>query len=156
MGIGGYLSTKTESDHYVSERAREAYEVSHVPEAEELEIYEIFERFGITKHAVEGVVIELRNDPDKWVEFMMEFELKLSKPRVSLLSGFTIGTSYLFGGLVPLSPYFFIREDLNLALVVSCVVTVVTLFAFGVVNTLYVGVGRCWSWVCWQQPRLIT
>ena len=38
MGLGGYLAAKTSAEHYNNERQREAYEIEHMPEAEEQEV----------------------------------------------------------------------------------------------------------------------
>ncbi|KAI9300429.1 Ccc1 family, partial [Cunninghamella echinulata] len=52
------------------------------------------------------------------------------------ISALTIGTSYLFGGFIPLLPYFFIN-DTNNALIASVLVTSITLFVFGYVKSIY-------------------
>src|ERR1700722_7153899 len=38
MGLGGYLASKTEIDHYNAEVKRERYEVEHMPEEEKREV----------------------------------------------------------------------------------------------------------------------
>ena len=96
MGLGGYLAGKSEQEHYTSEKARENYEVIHMPHREEAEIYEIFEPYGITQQEAKPIVEALKRNPEKWVDFMMRFELGLEKPDESrsLISAFTIGSSY--------------------------------------------------------------
>jgi VIT1/CCC1 family predicted Fe2+/Mn2+ transporter len=63
---------------------------------------------------------------------MMKFELGLEKPDPARArnSALTIGISYIIGGFVPLSPYFF-TDTPNQGLVWSCVATLVCLFVFG-------------------------
>lgn len=71
---------------------------------------------------------------------MMKFELNLEKPdpNRSWISALTIGVSYFCGGIVPLIPYACIKEATT-ALIVSAVVTVVALFAFGYVKARLLG-----------------
>ncbi len=132
MGLGGYLSGKTEIDHYNSELKREYDEIENLPEREKQEIRDILQEYGISTHAQEEVVMELSKNKDKWVDFMMRFELGLEKPDANRAkkSAATIAISYVAGGLVPLAPYAFF-ENVHTALMWSCVVTVLCLFGFG-------------------------
>lgn len=63
---------------------------------------------------------------------MMRYELGLEKPEENRArqSAITIGLSYIVGGIIPLSPYFFI-DDSQRALYYSCAITLVCLFVFG-------------------------
>ena len=63
---------------------------------------------------------------------MMKYELGLEEPdpNRATKSAFTIGLSYIVGGIIPLSPYFFIHNSEN-ALYYSCGITMVCLFIFG-------------------------
>jgi vacuolar iron transporter family protein len=54
------------------------------------------------------------------------------------MSAFTIGFGYLAGGLIPLIPYFFIKEAFK-ALIYSCVLTGTVLLIFGVVKARVTG-----------------
>jgi len=82
----------------------------------------------------------MAENPDKWVDFMMKFELGLEKPEKgrSLKSALTIALSYIVGGLIPLSPYFFVTRA-SQALLVSVLVTLVVLFIFGAVKGRFTG-----------------
>jgi VIT1/CCC1 family predicted Fe2+/Mn2+ transporter len=140
MGLGGYLAGKTEAEHYQSELAREYDEVNRFPEREKEEVREVFEGFGLSAHSQELIVNELAKDKDKWVSFMMRFELGLEKPEINRArkSALTIGISYVVGGLVPLSPYFFAPTSAQ-AMIYSCVVTILSLFVFGFYKSKLIG-----------------
>jgi VIT1/CCC1 family predicted Fe2+/Mn2+ transporter len=105
MGLGGYLAGKTESDHYLSELKREYDEVDRVPEREKQEIRDILKEYGISENTQELVTEELATNKDKWVQFMMRFELGLEEPHSDRArkSAFNIAASYIVGGLIPLS-----------------------------------------------------
>lgn len=132
MGLGGFLAGKTEADHYASELKREYDEVERVPEQEKLEVKEVFAGFGLSEQLQHDVAEEMAKDKDKWVDFMMRYELGLEKPEANRASqsAITIGLSYIVGGIIPLSPYFFIADSQK-ALYYSCAITMVCLFVFG-------------------------
>jgi len=132
MGLGGFLAGRTEADHYNSELQREYDEVERVPEQEKKEVMEVFADFGLPLKLQQEVADEMAKDTDKWVDFMMRYELGLEKPEANRASqsAVTIGISYIVGGIIPLSPYFFIANS-QMALYYSVVVTMVCLFVFG-------------------------
>ena len=141
MGLGGYLAGKTELDHYYSEQKREYHEVENLRHREIEETKEFFANIGLSEELQEKATEEIAKDRDKWVEFMMKYELGLDKPdpRRATKSALNIGLSYVVGGLVPLSPYFFIDEPIT-ALKYSAVVTLLCLFIFGWFKSKMTGV----------------
>ena len=99
MGLGAYLAAVTEAKHYEVEELRERAEVKEKPLAEEDEVYEIFEQYGIERAQSKGVVEGLKANEDMWVRFMMDFELKLEKPRTKMawIEGIVMAVTYFFG-----------------------------------------------------------
>jgi len=140
MGLGGYLAGKTEVEHYETEFKREQREVIEVPEREEEEVAEIFREYGLEEEQVKSITATMRKKPDKWVDFMMRFELGLEKPEPSRArtSAITIAISYIIGGLIPLLPYLFIPEPAS-ALKISVIVTLIALFIFGYIKGRFTG-----------------
>lgn len=132
MGLGGFLAGRTESDHYSSELRREYREVDEFPEKEKAEVREVFADFGLSEKLQHEIADEMARDKDKWVDFMMRYELGLEKPddNRARQSAFTIGLSYIVGGIIPLSPYFFL-SDSSEALYYSSGITLLCLFVFG-------------------------
>lgn len=141
MGLGGYLAGKTEMDHYRSELKREYDEVEKVPQREKEEVKEFFANLGLSEEMQEQATNEVIKDKEKWVDFMMKYELGLDKPdpKRALKSGLNIGLSYIVGGLVPLSPYFFTESPLA-ALKYSIAFTLICLFIFGWLKSKFTGV----------------
>src|SRR5580693_902278 len=115
MGLGGYLAGRTEMDHYNAELRREYDEVERVPDRERDEVKEFFSGLGLSQEVQDQAVTEMTRDKDKWVDFMMKYELGLDKPdpQRARKSAFNIGSSYIVGGLIPLSPYFFVTDGLQ-------------------------------------------
>ena len=140
MGLGGYLAAKTDADHYDAELKREYEEVENLPEVEKREIREILAEYGISAPTQTVVVDELANNKDKWVDFMMKFELGLEQPHVNRarISAATIAASYVVGGFVPLAAYFFTSPP-SQGLPYSIAVTLIALFAFGFLKNRAIG-----------------
>jgi VIT1/CCC1 family predicted Fe2+/Mn2+ transporter len=132
MGLGGYLAGKTEQEHYDSELKREYEEIEEIPEEEKKEIRVVFAKYGLNLQTQNLIADELAKDKDQWVDFMMKYELGLEKPDANRArnSAATIGISYIVGGLIPLSGYFFTETPYQ-GLIVSAILTVICLFLFG-------------------------
>lgn len=140
MGLGGYLAGKMEVEHYDSELSREYLEIERIPEMEKQEVKDVFAEYGISTKLQNEIAEELSQNKDKWVEFMMRFELGMEKPspKRATQSALTIGLAYVFGGIVPLVAYFVTATPLQ-GLQFSSVITVVFLFVFGYVKTKLTG-----------------
>lgn len=141
MGLGGYLAGKTEQDHYNSEVKREYDEVENLRHREIQETKEFFANIGLSERLQEEATEEIARDKDRWVDFMMKYELGLEKPdpKRATKSAFNIGLSYIAGGIIPLAPYFFIDNSTQ-ALQVSVLATLVCLFIFGYFKSRITGI----------------
>jgi VIT1/CCC1 family predicted Fe2+/Mn2+ transporter len=146
MGLGGYLSGKTEQDHYKNEIKREHYEIENLRHKEIAETKEFFANIGLSKEIQDQATEEIAKDKDRWVDFMMKYELGLEKPdpRRATKSALNIGLSYVVGGIIPLSPYFFIPVSTD-ALKYSLIATLLCLFIFGYFKSRITGVNAWWG-----------
>ncbi|GAC1424119.1 MAG: VIT1/CCC1 transporter family protein [Flavisolibacter sp.] len=146
MGLGGYLAGKTEQDHYNSEFKREHFEVDNLRHVEIKETKEFFANLGLSEELQHRATEEIARDKNKWVEFMMKYELGLEKPdpQRARKSAFNIGLSYVVGGLVPLSPYFLNDSPLT-GLRYSVLVTLICLFIFGWFKSKITGIPPFWG-----------
>ncbi len=135
MGLGGYLAAKTESEHYLTERQRELRETMEMPDREAEEVATVFRDYGLSEEHVTAVVEAIRADTDRWVDFMMRFELGLEAPDPARArqSAALIGGSYIVGGLIPLAPYMIVADTAT-ALWVSVLVTLLALCVFGYIK----------------------
>ncbi|MEP6719276.1 MAG: VIT1/CCC1 transporter family protein [bacterium] len=140
MGLGGYLAAKSDAEHYAKEREREKREVAEIPHEEMKEVAEVFEEYGLTREQTLPLVEALRKQPQKWIDFMMRFELGLEKPdpKRALTSALTIGGAYAVGGFVPLAPYMALTRA-STALLFSIVVTILALLVFGFIKGRFTG-----------------
>ncbi|KAF8635682.1 hypothetical protein AX15_000308 [Amanita polypyramis BW_CC] len=169
MGIGGFLASQAERDHYRYLRKQTALRVARSCDGEiEREVAEILEPVGVDNKTSLAVARSLRdaelhgdatengysvsNDVEnaklRWshqvglTAFLLKFGHNLEEVPTRRLytSAFTIGIGYLLGGLIPLFPYFFIPRA-HVALIYSCIVTGIVLLIFGAVNARITGAG---------------
>ncbi len=140
MGLGGYLAGRTEIEHYQAEEKREYDEIEKLYEVEIQETKDIFAQYGLPESLQEQVAQAIAQDKKKWVDFMMRFELGLDRPNQNraFQSAFIIGISYIIGGLIPLTAYFFTQTP-ERGLMYSSVITLLCLVLFGFVKSKLTG-----------------
>lgn len=140
MGLGGYLAARTDFEHYVTEQQRENWEIDHLPDREKEEVADVFRNYGMDDVHIQPILNAMSNNREKWLDFMMRFELGLEapNPKRGRISALTIGLSYVVGGFIPLSPYILIHS-LFTALLVSIIVTLIALFLFGFIKGRFTG-----------------
>ncbi len=143
MGLGGYLSTKSYNELYTRELAREYREVGEIPEQERREVRHIFEEKGFAGEDLDRAVRVITEDKDRWVKFMMHEELGMQEEdlRPPARSAAIVGGSYMAGAILPLLPYLVAANVLQ-GLLYSSVITLIALFAAGVVKGMMSG--RAW------------
>ncbi|HEV3136794.1 MAG TPA: VIT1/CCC1 transporter family protein [Pirellulales bacterium] len=141
MGLGGYLAARTDAEHYEAERRREFREIEELPRQEEQEVADVFRGYGLAEEHVAPVVAAISAQPERWVDFMMRFELGLEAPNAgrARTSAMTIALSYIVGGLIPLVPYMFVA-DISAALWSSIALTLAALFVFGFIKGKFTGI----------------
>ena len=132
MGLGGFLAGESEIDHYNSEMKREYAEIETVPQLELKEVEVALMSMGVDSALSGQVATQISKNKEKWVNFMMQVELKLEKPAENRArkSALTIAISYLVGGMIPLFPYIITKTN-TAGFFLSCTVTVIALIIFG-------------------------
>ncbi|KAF9078325.1 VIT family-domain-containing protein [Rhodocollybia butyracea] len=158
MGIGGFLASQAERDHFRFLRKQTSARVTLSCSGEmEREVEEILGPLGVDEKACRIVAESLRkagtenaNHTEahklRWsndvglTAFLLKFGEGMEEVPTKRLyiSAFTIGMGYLLGGLIPLLPYFFI-DQAHVALIYSCIVTGVVLLIFGAIKAQVTG-----------------
>ncbi|KAJ1627896.1 VIT family-domain-containing protein [Pavlovales sp. CCMP2436] len=143
MGVGEYLSTKSENEYIAEERSREAWEFKNHPEGEISEMVEIFVNRGMSKPDAEEVISRMAKYPEFFINLMMTEELGLKVPDESertLLRAFVMFASFATFGFLPILGYtataFFVRdkteaESSRHMMIAACAITSVTLVGLG-------------------------
>jgi len=147
MGVGEFLSSKAENEWILSEREREAWEMTNYPEGEIREMIDIYEERGMNRADAKVVVETMAKYEQFFVDVMMKEELELQVPEDnhtlgSFKEGVIMFFSFAIFGTFPLLGYIIIPicfpnlgpESLFIS---ACVVTWLVLFFMGCVKSLF-------------------
>ncbi len=112
MGLGNFLSVRSDKDLYNATRVKEQLEIRNKPENEYLETVIIMKDKGFSVEQAETLANIYRTNEDYWVDFMMNNEHGMPDVREekAALSGFTTFSSFLVFGSVPLLPFIFLQD----------------------------------------------
>ena len=69
------MAARTEAEHFAGERNREERETHELPETEAAEVAQVFRAYDLPEEIVTAVVNAIRADRQRWVDFMIRFEL---------------------------------------------------------------------------------
>jgi len=140
MGVGAFLSLKSEKEYFDQERRREGWEVDEYPAEEREELVEIYESQGYSKEDAETIVTIQAKNRERLVDAMMIHELGLNvDERVPFKSAVATFVSFIIAGSVPLLAYFGgLIFDLSPSLQfgLSVVMTAGSLFVLGAAKVL--------------------
>ncbi len=130
MGLGAYVSTKSERDFRSSEEARERWEIEHLRDKEIDETKKIFSEKGIEEPLLTEVVNAIIKDHERWIKIMMTEELGFpDHPPRPIFSALVIGIAFALAASFPVIPYFFLNGQY--ALITSFFFTGAALFGIG-------------------------
>lgn len=153
MSLGSFLSLRADQDVYRSEKAKEAYEVTHEPDNEFAETVEILKRKKFNEKDATALATIYRRNPQYWTEFMMKDELEMTNPENEKPIFVALSTFLAFVGFgfIPLIPFVFRFEAEHFITSILFTATSLLLLGFlrawvtkqrpfrGVLETLFVG-----------------
>ncbi len=131
MGIGEYISTKSQAEYYASEAQRER---AHIKAYRGLEIQELRQMLlekGYPADLVEPLVQHVAGDDDRFVEFMMREEFGVGKEsgRSPVSAMMLVMVAFVAGAVLPVLPFALASTTMGLALATA--LSVSGLFAAG-------------------------
>lgn len=135
MGLGEFLSARSEHDLYRRRRAMELREIENNPEQERMELFEILRQRGLPAGKADTVTTHLVEHPDIMADLMLTYEFGLQNPddeNPAANGMFTFGSFILFGA-VPLLPYFLRPAD-DLSFWLSVAATGFALLSLGLLR----------------------
>jgi len=182
MGIGGFLASQSERDHYRFLRKHTSARVLRSCAGEmEREVHAVLGPVGVEEKLSRQVAESLRKvevdsggmggvagtptEEDgalRWSKevgltaFLLKFGEGLEEvpDRRLYISAFTIGMGYLVGGIIPLLPYFFTPYAKE-GLLYSCILTGLVLLVFGAVKAHITGAGTGTSGYLWGAISML-
>lgn len=142
MGLGNFLSVRSDQDVYRKEEAKEREEIHNNPHIEELESVEILQSKGFTKEDANALTQIYKKNKQYWLEFMMKDELELQDPTTEnpLYTALSTFIAFIIFGSIPLAPYV-LFSNLENPFMLSVGFTFAALCALGILR-----------WKVTQQP----
>jgi vacuolar iron transporter family protein len=143
MGVGAFVSSKSQRAFFQAEIAREAWEIEHMPDHERDEIREIYRKLGFTADETEIIVRRVTSSPELWLRVMSREELGLAEEVFDspIRVGFVTSVSYQAGALLLLTPYAFTSNPPR-AFVAAAAIALAALLVTGAAKT----------WVTKERP----
>lgn len=142
MGLGNFLSVRSEQDLYRAARKEEARIVTASPEAELAYTQTLLESKGFTATDAATIARLYATNEPYWLDFMMSNGREMSDPRGenAALNGLATFGSFLVFGAIPLLP-FIVAADAPAQTVFyySIIGTVVALVCLGILKWRVVG-----------------
>ncbi len=137
MGLGEYISSKSEYNFAKNEIKKEKAEIELFPDEEKEEVRDIFTKMGFYGENLDACVKTITSNKQVWLDFLTKSELGLDEPEHPALGALLTFLAFVFGAFVPLFPYF-----LNLgivSLIFSSIISFVLLFVVGALKSKITG-----------------
>jgi VIT1/CCC1 family predicted Fe2+/Mn2+ transporter len=108
MGLGEFLSTRSQRDLYMAQRQVELRELRENPEQEREEILSMLTERGLSDADAETASHLLMKSPELVADMMMSYELEMPDMRTArpAMDGLVTFLSFVAFGAIPLIPYF--------------------------------------------------
>lgn len=107
MGLGEFLSSRSERDVYTATRAAEMKRIFSEEESEREELVTLLQMRNLSKSDATALGDELMKHPDLAADFMMSYEFGMANPDDSnpVVNALHTFVSFILLGLIPLFPY---------------------------------------------------
>jgi VIT1/CCC1 family predicted Fe2+/Mn2+ transporter len=142
MGLGNFLSVRSEKDLYKVSRDSELIELKNNPNGEYGETVRILQQKGFSETDATTLAGTYRHNEEYWLDFMMQHKHEQPDPRGEneVYTGLATFFSFMVFGAVPLLPFILQEEgDPATAFFYSSVGTFVALVALGVLKWRVIG-----------------
>jgi VIT1/CCC1 family predicted Fe2+/Mn2+ transporter len=135
MGLGEYLSTKSQTEYYASEAKREREHVRAHGALERQEVRDMLEKKDYPPALVDQIADHVVADEDRFVDFMMreEFGVGQESERSPLVAMALVMGAFVVGAILPLVP-FLLGIGALAGLGIATVLSLSGLFAAGAIK----------------------
>lgn len=135
MGLGEFLSARSEQDVYRATRDKELHEIRTNLEMESAEMVEIFQEKGVTADDARTMTNILERNPEFMADMMMQYEIGMADPSDEnpAMNGLATFTSFVIFGAIPLLPYFLMAASIT-TFYLSVLATFVALVILGLIR----------------------
>ncbi|WP_320143824.1 VIT1/CCC1 transporter family protein [uncultured Cohaesibacter sp.] len=135
MGLGEFLSTRSQKDLYHKQRKFVFEELKHHPQQEYAELVQMMTERGLTLNSAKKIATEIMKSPELVADLMMSYELEMHDMRqVSpALDGLVTFVSFVTFGVIPLVPYLLLPPTQS-AFFLSVLTTFMALVGLGLLR----------------------
>ncbi|HET6398559.1 MAG TPA: VIT1/CCC1 transporter family protein, partial [Candidatus Thermoplasmatota archaeon] len=121
MGLGEYISTKSQTQYYEAEARREREHIRKHPQLERQELREMYEEKGYPPDIVDRLVEHVTADESRFVDTMMreEFGVGSESSRSAVVAMALVMLAFLVGAALPVAPYLLGSGGLRVATLLS-------------------------------------
>jgi VIT1/CCC1 family predicted Fe2+/Mn2+ transporter len=135
MGLGEFLSSRSERDVYRATRARELEEARRNPEFETAEAVEILGGHGMSEPDARAMAAVMARNPEFMADFMMQYEIGMADPAgdAPATRGLMTFLAFIVFGAAPLVPYF-VLDPVPATFGISLFFTFAALVALGMLR----------------------
>lgn len=132
MSAGTFLSSKSENEMKERMLAEERYEIQTNPEKEKRELREFYESRGFQPDEIEMMIARVTSDEELWLEEMAYRELGIipDEEDTAVRDAGFMGISYIAGGVIPLTAYFFLPVGSAMPISIGGAVTALFLLGY--------------------------
>jgi vacuolar iron transporter family protein len=142
MGLGNFLSIRSDQSLYRSIREKEEAETQQNGDIEAEETVTILMSKGFIESDARTITALYRKNPEYWVDFMMNHELEIPDPRNerAVYSGLATFLAFVSFGTIPILPFLMFDSFSSHALFeISAVGTFIALIFLGLFKSEIIG-----------------
>ncbi|MCA9362291.1 VIT1/CCC1 transporter family protein [Candidatus Kaiserbacteria bacterium] len=142
MGLGNFLSVRSDKDLYLVHRENERVGLTANPANERVETIRILEEKGFSSEDAAKLADTYRSNEEYWLDFMMHHKRELSDPRGDneVLTGLATFSSFIVFGSIPLLPFIVEQSgDAATTFIYSCIGTFIALILLGLLKWRVIG-----------------
>lgn len=146
MGLGEFLSSRSERDLYMAHRRKELIEIERNSDNERAEVVAILKSHGMETEDASTMTDIFHRNPDLMADFMMVYELGMpdTSDESPAVKGVFMFLSFALFGAVPMLPYFFLAPSAD-TFRLSILATFIALVCLGLLRwyVTTVNIWRC-------------
>jgi len=138
MGLGAYISMKSELEYYKNQIEKEKKSIAIVPNIEVEEIMDVYIKKGFTKKEAKEIVNKIIKNKRSWLETLLHEKVwvgKIGEDPKKL--GLTNGLAFVLGGTFPILPFIFLET--SYPLFIGTLFALIILFIVGSIKSKYTG-----------------
>lgn len=142
MGLGNFLSVRSEKDLYNAKRETETKVLAEQPEMEEEKTVRIMQEKGFTAEQAVTMAGIYKTNQEYWTDFIMQHDLEMADPRGEneIFTGLATFVSFMIFGAIPLLPFMFQSEgNPQTAFMISSFGTFIALVMLGLLKWRVIG-----------------